>query len=137
MTGWLPTALLSLFSFGLWGLFSKLSLNYIDSRSALIFQTMGVMAIGLLVFFSNSNFKLATDSKGLGFALLTGAAYSIGCLLYLIAADKGKISTVVTLTALYPLVTLLLSYLFLREDINLKQCIGIGFGLIAIYFMAG
>lgn len=137
MTGWLPTALLSLFSFGLWGLFSKLSLNYIDSRSALIFQTVGVLLIGVFVFFGTNNFKMATDSKGLGFALLTGIAYSLGCLLYLIAADKGKISTVVTLTALYPLVTLLLSYIFLREDINLKQCIGILFALVAIYFMAG
>lgn len=136
MTNWLPSALLSLFSFGLWGLFSKLSLNYIDSRSALIVQTLGVLLIGLFVFGTN-NFKLATDSKGLGFALLTGIAYSIGCLLYLIAADRGKISTVVTLTALYPLITLLLSYFFLREDISIKQGIGILFALVAIFFMAG
>ena len=136
MTSWLPSALLSLFSFGLWGLFSKLSLNYIDSRSALIVQTLGVLLIGLFIF-GSGNFKLATDSKGLWYALLTGIAYSLGCFLYLIAADKGKVSTVVTLTALYPLVTLILSYLFLREGINIKQCIGIVFALIAIYFMAG
>jgi transporter family protein len=137
MISWLPAALLSLFSFGLWGLFSKLSLNYIDSRSALIFQTVGVLLIGLFVLFGTSNFKLATDGKGLGFALLTGIAYSLGCFLYLIAADKGKISTVVTLTALYPLITLVLSFIFLREEINLKQCTGIIFALVAIYFMAG
>lgn len=135
MTPWLPPALLSLVSFGLWGLFSKLSLNYIDSRSALIFQTLGVLAIGLFIF-GSSNFKVATDSKGLGFALLTGIAYSLGCFLYLVAADKGKITTIVTLTALYPLVTLLLSYFFLKEEINLKQCTGILFALIAIYFMS-
>lgn len=132
---WLTTALLSLFSFGLWGLFSKLSLNYIDTRSALIFQTAGVLLIGVLVF-GTGNFKLATDAKGLTFAILTGITYSLGCYLYLIAADKGKISTVVTLTALYPLITLLLSFFLLREQISLKQCIGILFGLIAIYFMS-
>ncbi len=132
MTHWLPAAILSLLSFGLWGLFSKLSLNYIDSRSALIFQTAGVLLIGLLVF-GASNFKVAMHGKGLLFALLTGIAYSLGCYLYLIAADKGKISTVVTLTALYPLITLLLSFVFLQEAINLKQGLGIIFALIAIY----
>lgn len=132
MTHWLPTAILSLLSFGLWGLFSKLSLNYIDSRSALIFQTAGVLLIGLLVF-GASNVKLAMHGKGFIFALLTGIAYSLGCYLYLMAADKGKISTVVTLTALYPLITLLLSFVFLREAINIKQGLGIIFALIAIY----
>lgn len=132
MTNWLPAALLSLFSFGLWGLFSKLSLNYIDSRSALVIQTAGVLVIGLFIFGTN-NFKLATDGKGLVFALLTGIAYCLGCYLYLIAAGKGKISTVVTVTALYPLITLLLSFIFLHEEINFKQGLGIVFALIAIY----
>jgi transporter family protein len=132
MINWLPTALLSLLSFGLWGLFSKLSLNYIDSRSALIFQTAGVLLIGLFVF-GTSNLKLATDSRGLIYAVLTGIAYSLGCYLYLIAADKGKISTIVTVTALYPLITLLLSFVFLHEQIHIKQGLGIIFALIAIY----
>ena len=54
---------------------------------------------------------------------------------YFIAADKGKASTVVTLTALYPLVTLILSYLLLSESINLKQFFGVVFALIAIYLL--
>lgn len=135
MTQWLPAALLALFSFGLWGLFSKLALVYIDSKTALVFQTVGVLIIGLITL-SMMNFKPATDMKGLGFGLLTGLAYGVGCLFYLIAADKGKITTVVTLTALYPLVTIILSYFLLQETINIRQFLGIGLALVAIFLMS-
>lgn len=135
MTQWLAPAVLALFSFGLWGLFSKLAIAHIDSKSALIFQTAGVMLVGLITL-GMLNFKPATDLKGLGFGLLTGIAYGIGCLFYLIAADKGKIVTVVTMTALYPLVTIILSYFLLQEAINLKQVSGILLALVAIFLMS-
>lgn len=134
MTQWLPAALLSLFSFGLWGLFTKLSIVHIDSKSALVFQALGVLIIGIITL-SMMDFKPATNIKGLSFGLLTGIAYGIGCLFYFIAADRGKVSTVVTLTALYPLVTIILSYLLLKEGISAKQCFGVMFALIAIFLM--
>jgi bacterial/archaeal transporter family protein len=135
MIEWLPAALLALFSFGVWGLFTKLAIVYIDSKSALVFQTVGVLMVGLITL-GLIKFRPETDIKGLTYGLLTGIAYGIGCLFYFIAADKGKIMTVVTLTALYPLVTIILSYLLLKEGINLKQCCGIACALIAIYLMA-
>jgi len=135
MSQWLPAALFALFSFGVWGLFTKLAIIYIDSKSALVFQTIGVVIVGLITL-SLLNFKPATDLKGLSYGILTGVAYGVGCLFYFIAADKGKIITVVTMTALYPLVTILLSYLLLREGINIKQFAGIGFALLAIYLMS-
>src|SRR5262249_44925131 len=117
------------------GLFSKLAIVYIDSKSALIFQTAGVLLVGLVTL-ALLDFKPATDTKGLSFGLLTGIAYGIGCLFYLIAADKGKIITVVTLTALYPLITIVLSYFLLHEPVNFKQCLGIALALIAIFLMS-
>jgi transporter family protein len=62
MKQWLPAALVALFSFGLWGFFSKLTLFYIDSKSALIFQTLGVLLIGLITL-AMLDFKPATDIK--------------------------------------------------------------------------
>lgn len=135
MTQWLPAALLALFSFGLWGLFTKLAIVYIDSKSALVFQTAGVLLVGCFTLFL-LDFKPATDVKGLSWGLLTGIAYGIGCLFYFIAADKGKIITVVTLTALYPLVTIILSYFLLQEAISFKQFLGILLALIAIFLMS-
>lgn len=135
MTEWLPAAVLALMSFGLWGLFTKLAVVYIDSKSALVFQTLGVFVVGLVTLFL-IDFKPETQIKGISFGLLTGVAYGIGCLFYLIAVGKGKVITVVTLTALYPLVTIILSSLLLHEAISFKQCIGIALALIAIYFLS-
>lgn len=78
MTAWLQPALIALFSFGCWGLFSKLALVHIDSKSALIFQTAGVLIVGIITL-SLLDFKLETNIKGLSFGLLTGLAYGIGC----------------------------------------------------------
>jgi transporter family protein len=135
MQMWLPAALMALMSFGLWGLFSKIAITYIDTKSALVFQTAGVLIVGLITL-SMLNFKPATEIKGVGFGLLTGIAYGVGCLFYLTAADKGKLTTVVTLTALYPIVTITLSYFILQETVSIKQCIGILLALTSIFLMA-
>lgn len=135
MTTWLPSALLALFSFGLWGLFTKLAVVHIDAKSALIYQTVGVLLIGFYML-GTMNFKAALDLKGFSYALLTGVAYGVGCLFYFIAASRGKIITVVTLTALYPLVTIILSACLLKEIITLKQWVGIILALVAIILMS-
>ncbi len=132
---WVPASLLALLSFGLWGLFTKLAVTHLDYKSALIYQTLGVMIVGLFTL-GMVEFKPLSNLKGSGYAIITGVAYSIGCLFYFIAASKGKIITVVTLTALYPLVTIALAYFLLKESVSLKQCLGIGFGLIAIFLMS-
>lgn len=135
MSSWLSAALAALMFFGLWGFFTKLAVNHINSKSALIYQTLGVLIIGLITL-STMNFKPATDSKGFSFAILTGLTYGIGCLFYFIAASKGKIMTVVTLTSLYPVITILLSYLLLKEDVNVRQCLGIMLAFVAIVLMS-
>lgn len=132
---WLSASLLALLSFGLWGFFTKLAVIHIDSKSALIYQTIGVAIIGVLAL-GMMNFKPANDMKGLGYAILTGLAYGVGCLFYFIAASKGKIITVVTLTALYPLIAIILAYLVLKETVNMKQCAGIVLALAAILLMS-
>lgn len=135
MLNWLPSSLLALFSFGLWGLFTKLSVEYIDAQSAFIYQTVGVIAI-TVISLCFVGFKPETNVKGLGFSTLTGVAYGLGCLFYFFAASRGKIITVVTLTSLYPLITIMLSFFFLHETITMRQIIGIGLALFAILLMS-
>ncbi len=132
---WISAACVSLLSFGIWGFLTKLTVLHIDSKSALIYQTVGVVIIGFVTL-SLINFKPATDIKGSAYAVLTGIAYGVGCLFYFVAASKGKIITVVTLTALYPLITITLAYLILKETVSVKQCVGISLALISILLMS-
>ena len=132
---WLSAAFIALFSFGIWGFFTKLAVMHIDAKSALIYQTLGVVVIGVITL-GMMRFKPATDVKGFSYAFFTGIAYGVGCLFYFIAASKGKIITVVTLTALYPLITIFLAYLILKEVVSLRQGVGIGMALVAIVLMS-
>ena len=50
--------------------------------------------------------------------------------------SKGKASSVVTTTALYPLVTLALAFMILKEPITLKQAVGIAFAISAILLIS-
>jgi transporter family protein len=56
--------------------------------------------------------------------------------LFFYAAHLGKISIVIMLTALYPIVTLLLSFIFLQEAISIKQSLGVLLAVLAIIFLA-
>lgn len=129
---WLTAAILSLLSFGVWGLLTKLTVNHIDARSALLYQFLGLACV-VLVLLVALKFRPETAIKGIGFGMLTGIANGIGCLFYFAAVDKGKVTTVVTLTALYPIITIALAFLVLKEGINIKQGIGVLFALSAIY----
>jgi transporter family protein len=135
MNSWLPASLAALVIFGFWGFFPKLAVSYIDPRSAVIYQTLGGVLIGLLVLFS---LKLhpAFHPRGALFAFLTGMAGVAGTLCFFAAAERGKISLVVSITALYPLITILLAALFLREPLTLKHLAGMGFAIVAILLLS-
>jgi transporter family protein len=57
-------------------------------------------------------------------------------LTFFAALDQGKASTVVTLSALYPVVTILLSIAFLHEKLTMRQVVGIVFALAASVLLA-
>lgn len=135
MDNWFAAAILSLIIYGFWGFFPKIAVTYINPQSALIFEVAGALIVGLGALFY-SGFHPQTHPKGMLFAILTGVAGMIGTLFYFAAVSKGKISIVVSMTALYPLITIILAAIFLREPITIKQLFGVVFALIAIFLFA-
>ncbi len=120
--------------YGLWAFFPKLAVGYISPKSALIYQMMGGIVVIIAVLVS-MKFKVEMNTKGIIFALATGITGALGSLLFFYALTKGKTSTVVLITALYPLVTIGLSYFLLQETITLKQGMGMVLALSAIVLM--
>src|SRR5204863_3926911 len=75
-----------------------------------------------------------TRSRGSLLATVAGALTCLGNIAYYDALERGaKVATVIPLTALYPLVTVLLAMLVLKERLNLVQWLGIALSLAAIY----
>ena len=136
MEGWVFWTLLAMVTFGAWGFFPKLAVIYITPQSALIYQVIGGLLVGI-VGLAMIKFKPETHPLGIIYALLTGITGVLGTLFYYAAASKGQISIVVSLTALYPLITILLAVIFLHETLVLKQIIGLCFAVAAILLLAG
>jgi transporter family protein len=132
---WYLYALLTVLTWGLWGIFSKIASNYAKPRQALLFQTVGVLAFALLVLVLE-NFKIEWHRAGFTWAAVGGFFAFVGFLTFFAALEQGKASTVVTLSALYPLVTILLSVAFLHEKLTTRQSVGIALALIASALLA-
>ena len=136
MESWFLWTMMALVTFGLWGFFPKLAVNYINPVSALIYQVLGGILVGFIGMFL-MGFRPQTHPLGILFALLTGITGVLGTFFYYAAAIRGQISIVVSLTALYPLITILLAIVFLHEIITLRQVTGLCFAVAAIILLAG
>lgn len=131
MQSWLIPASAALIIYGLWGFFPKLAVSYISPASALIYEIGGAMLVGLASLFW-VGFQPETHPKGILFAVLTGVAGMLGTLFFFAAASRGKISVVVSITALYPIITIILAAIFLHEPITVQQVLGMLCAVAAI-----
>lgn len=121
---------------GLWGLFQKLATNQMPPKNVYLVSTAGAIAVVAVVLAAGS-FPLQLNSRGVLFAVLAGAVSSFGGLLFLLALSRGNASLVITFTALYPLVTIILSFTILRETITAQQGVGIALALVSMVLLAG
>lgn len=136
MHKWLIYSLAATAIYGFWGFFPKLASNYLDPKSATVYQTLGNV-VGAVVILATLRFRLPVQPKGITFAMLAGIAGVVGTQFLLMALTKSKASLVIAVTALYPLGTILLAVLFLRETLTLRQIVGIFLSLLAIFLLTG
>jgi bacterial/archaeal transporter family protein len=131
---WYLYAILTVVTWGLWGVFSKLASNYAKPRQALLFQTAGVLAFSAVVLVVEK-FKIEWNLPGFSWAALGGFFAFIGFLTFFAALEKGNTSTVVTLSALYPMVTIMISIAFLHERLTTRQGVASGSRLLPALFL--
>jgi transporter family protein len=136
MKPWLFYSLMTLLCWGLWGVFSKLASNYSRPRQTLLFQAVGVMAFALVVLFIEQ-FQIQKTAAGFGWSFAAGFINFVGFLAFFAAVQKGKVSTVISLSSLYPVITIALSVLLLHEKITRREGLGIAFAITACWLLAG
>jgi uncharacterized membrane protein len=142
MAYWLWPALVSLAIFGSWGLQSKVVSERISPAMNQILTTPGVLAVALVLRLrrekTSQSSRRAKRAVGIVCAFLTGVLGTVGNMTFYEALGQGgKAAIVVPLTTLYPMVTLALAALFLRETIGRRQWAGILLALVAILMLGG
>lgn len=127
---WMVYALLTLLLFGLSCITQKYTTRYISDELSTIFFTIGFVPLAIVIWLAGSPpWNLSARDWTLGIAV--GLLMAIGTLALFAALRRGKASVVVPLTALYPLVTVILAVLFLNEHLDLTKIAAIALALIA------
>ncbi len=130
MNQWIIFSFATIILWGLWGFFAKLASLHIQPKAVYIYELLGALIVGIVVL--AVGVKPETNVQGMFWGVLTGIVMGLGHFSFFYAASKGKVSIVTTLTALYPLVTLILAVLILREVITIREGAGVFFALIAV-----
>ena len=131
---WLFWTLLALASWGVWALLSKLIGDALSPGQSQALSTIGLVPVIIGLAFSRKLGASGERRRGIVLAFGAGVLTCIGNIAYYGVLNSGaKAATVVPLTAMYPLVTMLLAVLLLKETLNRVQVIGIVLSLIAIY----
>lgn len=131
---WFVPALLAMLLWGVWGLFQKLATNQMPPRNVYFISALGAISV-VLTLLSTSEFPLRMTFEGTIFGVLAGVCSSLGGLMFLQAMSKGEAAVVITFTALYPVVSVILSFVLLHETITVKQGIGIVLALFSMVLL--
>lgn len=132
---WLWYCLLTLIAWGVVGILQKLSTNYISAESSLIWLVVGFLL--LEPFFYPGAAVVHYSRINLSYAILCGLLNALGAWALFAALKKGgKASIVAPLTALYPVVVIVLVPLVLHESVSRLQWVGVVCSLIAVLLLS-
>lgn len=131
MQGWVLPALGALIVWGFWGFIPKLTTHYLSPRSAVVYEVLGGLLLALIVL-ASSKFQLDFHPQGSVYAIITGMLGLLGAFCFLLAVSKGPVTLVATLSALYPVVSILLAIFILQESVTFKQWVGIAMAVLAM-----
>ena len=123
LLGWQGLSFVVLLCWGVLAIFQKLSMNRISAQSALVWTAGGLVLLQL--FFFPEKFILYSTAS-LIWALLNGVFNGLGIFFLLTAMrNGGKASIVEPLSALYPVLVVLLAPFILRESISAVHGVGV------------
>lgn len=128
---WYFPSVIALLLYGAWGYCGTRASTFINPLSITFYSSIGVLISGIIALVL-LGFKLDLHAKGGLYGLLNGLASGIACIFFILALRNGPTMPVVLVTSMYPLITLILCAIFLKQELTLKQGLGMGFAIIAL-----
>lgn len=130
MATWFLPAMLATVLWGFVGVLQKLGSNRVNAASLLVWVTVGYV-VALPCFWVGSNLG-ALSPRALIIGILAGTVNGLGTWFLFAAFERGaKASVAIPLTALYPLVTVVLAYVLLSERLDTWEWVGVTLALCA------
>lgn len=131
-TRWFWYSILCVVCWGGWALLSKLGSTEIPPETMQFLFTIGTLPVAIALLAAR-HFKMEGSPKGISYAVLNGILAGVGGLALFAAYHTGSNTSLVTAaTALYPMVTVLLAVVLLKERFQFVQAIGLVLAAISI-----
>ncbi|HVR74595.1 MAG TPA: DMT family transporter [Planctomycetota bacterium] len=135
MPRWLAWTLAALGSWGVWAFLYRLLGEKLSAGQTQSLSTLGMLPVLLALLLWKRQASPGARVRGALFALAAGVLTCAANTAYYHVLGIGEeAATVVSFTALYPLVTVVLAVLLLGERLNVIQGAGVLLGLLAVYF---
>lgn len=126
---WLVLSIACLFLWGLWGFLSKLLADRVGATQSQVLFTVGMLPAALIGAFAAGRQALVQSGRGVAYGLANGLITAVGTWCFFAALSQTSASLVSPVVAAYPLVTVALAIVILRERISWRQVAG---GLCAV-----
>lgn len=134
MPRWLLWTAAAVVSWGVWAVFPKLIGDGLTGAQSQALSTIGLVPMILALSRSKDLPERSGGRRGTYYALTAGIVSGLGNVPYYdLYGRGGTAATAVSLTALYPIVTIILAATFLAERVNKIQAVGLVLALVAIY----
>jgi len=131
-TRWFWYSILCVLCWGMWALLSKLGSREIPPETMQFLFTVGALPVGIALLLARRG-NLEKSKKGISYAVLNGILSGVGGLtLFAAYHTNGNTSLITVATSLYPMITVVLAVLILRERLTATQALGLAFAGVAI-----
>jgi bacterial/archaeal transporter family protein len=128
---WFWYSMLCIACWGTWALFAKLGSEEIPPNASQFLFAFGALPVGLLLFVRRK-MVMEKDPKGIAYSVANGVLSGIGSwALFAAYRAGGSTAVIATVTAMYPLITVLLATTILRERLTRLHVIGLSFAVAA------
>lgn len=139
---WIILALISLLFYGVAQVISKSALGNLSAPSYVFVATLFSMPIyvGLLIFHFTFEEPLDAPIQYLVYGLLSAAFGHVGYYVFLEALKRGPVTIVGSITAAYPVMTVVVAITILGESLSVFQGIGVTIilaGMIGLSYFHG
>ena len=115
---------------------SKLGTNEISAAGMQFIFAFGFIPVAFVAL-ALKRLEFERSLKGISYSLGNGILAGIGGLALFAAYRSGGNTSVITVaTALYPVITVMLAFLILRERLTWLQIAGLGFAILAMIIFA-
>ena len=122
---------------GMWGFLGKISAQHMPNKTLLVIACLGfAIAFPVVASMYPKSIRFPVGNPYSYYTLLSGLFAGVGVILFYMALETSDASRVVAFTAMYPLITVILSLFFLREQLTVSKLVGISFALAAAFFLS-